>query len=117
MLLITRIKLLLKVLFFLLITVSAGLIVTLMPAPLPAIKSQAQCIWRAHHMAVVPPTIVNRTCLQMLGILCSCSIQWSLGGFSHSALCRADPVHGEKLSLFWTFELLYNFLTRKQLCS
>jgi len=31
------------------------LIVTLMPAPLPAIKGQAQCIWRAHHVAVVPP--------------------------------------------------------------
>jgi len=51
-----RIKLLLKVLFCLLIAVNAGLIVTLMPAPLPAIKGQAQSIWRAHHMGVVPPT-------------------------------------------------------------
>ena len=33
---------------------SLFLIVTLMPAPLPAIKGQAQSIWRAHHMAVVP---------------------------------------------------------------
>ena len=49
-----RIKLLLKVLFCLLIAVNAGLIVTMMPAPLPAIKGQAQCIWRAHDMTVVP---------------------------------------------------------------
>jgi len=32
---------------------SLFLIVTLMPAPLPAIKG----IWRAHHMAVVPQHI------------------------------------------------------------
>jgi len=36
---------------------SLFLIVTLMPAPLPAIKSQVQSIWRAHYMAVIPPTL------------------------------------------------------------
>jgi len=33
---------------------SLFLIVTLMPAPLPATKSQAQSIWSAHYMALVP---------------------------------------------------------------
>ena len=62
MLSVGRIKLLLKILFFLLIAVNAGLIVTLMPAPLPAIRGQAQCIWRAHHMAVVSPTELCNFC-------------------------------------------------------
>jgi len=38
---------------------SLFLIVTLMPAPLPSIKSQAQSIWRAHHMSVVPQHILS----------------------------------------------------------
>lgn len=32
---------------------------------------------------------------------CSCSIRWTLDGFSHFTLCRSiDPVNGEKFLLF-----------------
>jgi len=44
---------------------SLFLIVTLMPAPLPAIKDQAQTIWRAHHVAVVPPTLIHLVVVSM----------------------------------------------------
>jgi len=48
---------------------SLFLVVTLMPAPLPAINSHVQSIWRAHHMAVVPPTISHMVFFQELASL------------------------------------------------